>query len=713
MTSRVAGAGVLLAALVAGLAFGPVFTVFALLLPLAVVLVPVAGIDLLALRFPKLVPVRAPLALVVGAGVGLVVLALPDAPWSVAARPILDGALHGWLHTLESTFPARPDADLLAFVPLLSLLSGVIGLEWLRRGFAPLVTLIPSLAVVGLAQVFRAASGGQAVALAGGYAVAAGVVLAAGHRSPSARWTGRRLVDVVVLVVPVVLVAGLGAWGLAVTDPLHVPTYSVHDRFELAAVPAGAVSPLSEIGGRLDQPDKVVFTARTAAPVEHWPQIVLDGFDGAGWTSSATYRPLGLELDPDPAVTVPRQTFTADITLGGAADGPWLPTQFRTQSVDGLRPAVDPVTGTLLDPDAHSGSAYTLHWQAPQPAPDQLLGAAVDRAAVGSAQAAQIPTGVANLAQKAVGTTPPSFAAALKLESWFKENNYKIATGNQLPTGSGSAQLLAFLDSKGAKRGTSEQFATAYVLMARSVNIPARLVVGFRQPKQAANGEYVVRNADAFAWPEVAVTGVGWVALDPTGGAQENPENTPPTTQATDAARKQAQAGVLPVPQPSPAPAPVQATPSASSDGWGTVALVALGVVLLAVLGWVVGIPTAKLLRRHRRRRAPGAQAVVGAWLDTRDRLRDHGVPARPGMTVRDIAEPAHTVLNGSSGELERLARCVDVALWSGGGDGVPAAVTDDAWSAAGNIRQALGHRPVSSRLRAAVRVSGLREPRE
>lgn len=708
MTSRVAGAGVLAAALVAGLAFGPVFTVAALVLPLLAALVPVAGIDLLVSRFPRLVPGRAPLGLVVGAGVGLTTLALPDLPWSAAARPILDGALHGWLRTLESTFPARPDAPLLAFVPLLALLAGVIGLEWLRRGFAPLATLIPSLAVLGLAQVFRAAAGAQAVALAGGYAVAAGMVLAAGRRSSAERWSGRRVVDLAALVVPVALVAGLGAWGLAVADPLRLPAYSVHDRFELTAVPAGAVSPLARIGGRLDQPDTVAFTARTAAPVDRWPQLVLDGFDGAGWTSSATYRPLGLALDPDPAITVPERTFTAEVTLGAGADGPWLPTQFRTLSVDGLRPAVDPATGALLDAQRAAAATYTLRWQAPQPARDQLVGAAVDRAAVGSVRIGDVPAGIVALTQQALGEAPPTFAAALKLEGWFTANGYQIATGNQLPTGSGTAQILDFLDR--SRRGTSEQFAAAYVLMARTAGIPARLVVGFRQPKQSPDGGYVVRNADAFAWPEVAVTGVGWVPLDPTGGAQENPRNTPPTTQATDAARQQVQQGAVPVPQqastPLPTPPPKAGPPG---DPW-TAAAIAAVAILAVLLTWLAGVPLLKRVRRGRRRRRPGAQAVVGAWLDTRDRLRDHGVPTRTGMTVRDVAGPAGAVLNGSTGELERLARCVDLALWSGGA--APGAVADEAWSAAGNIRQALADRPVPARVRAAVRIRSLRTPR-
>ncbi len=712
MSSRVAGAGVLLAALVSGLTFAGVFAPGALLVPLVAVLLPVAVIDLLAQRQPRLAPARAGAAFLLAGAVGLVVLSLPSAPWGARGRAVLDGALHGWLPTLQSTFPAHADPPLTAFVALLTLLAGVVGVEWLRRGFPALLTLLPSAAVVGLAQLFAATTGIGAVVLALCYGAAAALVLAAGRRRAEARLTGRGAVDLVALVLPVVLVAGLGAWALTSADPLHAPTYSVHDRYELATVPATAASPLEEIGGRLDRPDVVVFTARTDAPIDRWPQIVLDGFDGAGWSSSAAYRPLGAALPADPGVTVPRRTFRADITLGAGADGPWLPTQFRTVAVDGSRPAVDPATGTLLVPSGATVSAYTLSWQAPQPARDQLIGAAVDPGAPGSVQLDEVPAGVAALTQQALGGARPSFAAALKLESWLR-TNYTVATGDALPTGSGTAQLLDFLGR--SKRGTSEQFAAAYVLIARTAGIPARLVVGFRQPDPDPSGAYVVRNADAFAWPEVAVAGVGWVPLDPTGGARENAKNTPPTTQATDAARQKSQDGSVDVPQQVP-PAPTPPPPAplrgdASSAGW----VAAAAAVLVLLLAWLVGVPAAKGVRRLRRRRAPGAAGVVGAWLDTRDRLRDTGFPARLGMTVRDVARLSPMVLNGTSGELETLARCVDEALWSGRWAGAPqvdALLVDDAWTAATTVRRALRHRPLPARVGAALGWQSLRPPR-
>src|SRR5262249_14529930 len=91
----------------------------------------------------------------------------------------------------------------------------------------------------------------------------------------------------------------------------------------------------------------------------------------------------------------------------------------------------------------------------------------------------QVPWAVVDLARQAVGGSPPSFRAALMLEKWLRDN-YRTADGEALPTGHGYAQLQYFLDT--SKRGTSEQFATAYVVLARSVGIPARLVAGFRQP---------------------------------------------------------------------------------------------------------------------------------------------------------------------------------------------------------------------------------------
>jgi len=123
-------------------------------------------------------------------------------------------------------------------------------------------------------------------------------------------------------------------------------------------------------------------------------------------------------------------------------------------------------------------------------------------------------------------------------------------------------------------------------------------------------------------------------------------------------------------------------------------------------------VPSIKRVRRARRRRSPGSGAVVGAWLEVRDRLRDHGVEATTDMTVRDLRRPAASMLNGSGGELERLARCVDEALWSGAAE--PAGdLAVRAWAAEKAIRGALAEQPLGARMRAATRYRGLTRVRE
>jgi transglutaminase-like putative cysteine protease len=60
-------------------------------------------------------------------------------------------------------------------------------------------------------------------------------------------------------------------------------------------------------------------------------------------------------------------------------------------------------------------------------------------------------------------------------------------------------------------------YATAEIVLLRSVGIPARLAVGYAQgERDQATGLYLVRQRDAHAWPEVYFSGIGWVEFEPT-----------------------------------------------------------------------------------------------------------------------------------------------------------------------------------------------------
>ncbi|CAB50538.1 transglutaminase domain-containing protein [Pyrococcus abyssi] len=66
-----------------------------------------------------------------------------------------------------------------------------------------------------------------------------------------------------------------------------------------------------------------------------------------------------------------------------------------------------------------------------------------------------------------------------------------------------------------SKRGVCLDFNTAFVILARIVGIPARLVTGYRI--KPISGEQVVKANQAHAWAEIYLDGAGWITIDATG----------------------------------------------------------------------------------------------------------------------------------------------------------------------------------------------------
>ncbi|MCR6489824.1 DUF3488 and transglutaminase-like domain-containing protein [Amycolatopsis sp. OK19-0408] len=682
-TQRLTTTLLLLATGLAGLLFAPVFGAGALLPPLAVVLVAAfAGAELCA-RAGALRPWRPVVVLLLG------LLALgelefgPGLPDAAMLRGLLAGVTRSWQLTLQSTWPARADAELLLFVPLAVLAAAMLGVELLRR---PAVALVPGLAVAGLSQAFAALSGPVATAAGLAYCVVAGALLVLTRRG------GAR----VLLVVPSAVLAVAAAAGLTAIDQGARPSLAIAR--DAAAPPALRVDdPLDDVADRLTHPAPAVFSYTSSAPVDRWRTAVLDDFDGVTWRAGADYLRLGSSLG--------EATHRARITVPADASGPWLPSQAEPAAVSGAAPLVDPHTGTLLLPDRRGAVGYELGWREPAVAPGDLLDAGIDPAAV-TGGVGQVPPGVAELAKTATGGLRPSFRAALVLERYLA-GNYRVATGPVLPTGSGWPQLTAFLTT--TRAGTSGQFAAAYVALARIVGIPARIAVGFRTPP-GGGSPVTVHNGDAFAWPEVAVSGVGWVPLDPTGSAARGTGATPGAlARVTDQARRE----LPPQPQlrdpdvPRDGPAPPTSGGSPASWFLDAAARLGLGAVVLLVL-LTAAIPVLRAVRTARRRRRTGADAVVAAWQEARDVLRAHGFATPRGATVRDLARGLPSTVDKSVEEgLSWLARQVDVALWSGAA--ADHRTVDQAWSAVRAVRKGLAGAAWRARLRATFDVRSLR----
>jgi transglutaminase-like putative cysteine protease len=67
------------------------------------------------------------------------------------------------------------------------------------------------------------------------------------------------------------------------------------------------------------------------------------------------------------------------------------------------------------------------------------------------------------------------------------------------------------------KLGFCEHFASAFVVIMRAMDVPARIVTGYQGADDALQDGYlIVRNSNAHAWAEIWVPQRGWVRIDPT-----------------------------------------------------------------------------------------------------------------------------------------------------------------------------------------------------
>ena len=65
--------------------------------------------------------------------------------------------------------------------------------------------------------------------------------------------------------------------------------------------------------------------------------------------------------------------------------------------------------------------------------------------------------------------------------------------------------------------GYCEHYASAFVVLMRALDVPARVVTGYQGGEMnPVDGFMTVRQSDAHAWAEVWVAGRGWIRVDPT-----------------------------------------------------------------------------------------------------------------------------------------------------------------------------------------------------
>jgi transglutaminase-like putative cysteine protease len=124
-----------------------------------------------------------------------------------------------------------------------------------------------------------------------------------------------------------------------------------------------------------------------------------------------------------------------------------------------------------------------------------------------------LPKRVRLLAEEIASGQQTPYDKAMAIEHYLRGIPY-----NQQISGPGLTQDGVDYFLFDAKEGYCDYFASAMVVMLRSVGVPARYVRGYSQGEKGEDELYHVREWDGHAWPEVFFPGYGWVEFEPTSG---------------------------------------------------------------------------------------------------------------------------------------------------------------------------------------------------
>ena len=407
-------------------------------------------------------------------------------------------------------------------------------------------------------------------------AVLAFVVLAdAGARSTTGAWFGTRGAQGDGAVLRAAAVVGLVAVLAGVVVGPRLPGADSPSLFGIGDQPGtrGAarvtVSPLVDIRGRLVNPSGAeVFTVGSPAPA-YWRLTSLDRFDGTIWSSRGSYQRAKGSL-PDGIVTSGPQQPLSGRTSSSA---PCPPSGCRPPSVPNgsgarCRDCATSVTRAACSPTRTRPTASPTRSSRPARSPPRAWPTLPTgcRGRSPSATSPCRPTSPGRFAQagEVIAGEPTPFAKARALQDWFRsEFTYSL----DVAPGHGDDAIVAFLENR---VGYCEQFAGTYAAMARAVGLPSRVAVGFTPGALGADGRYHVTDREAHAWPEVYITGYGWVAFEPTPGRGQ-----PGAEDYTDVAPAEAETPATPdttVPG-AAGPAPGATTPAPADEQPAAVAV--------------------------------------------------------------------------------------------------------------------------------------------
>lgn len=324
--------------------------------------------------------------------------------------------------------------------------------------------------------------------------------------------------------------------------------------YSRSAAPVSSFGKSMALGGAVSLSDRLIFEADTSERT-YWRAAAYDVYTGEGWLNTDSELVIiegGAPLN-EPVAAARREITTTIRPLEERQETIFVPPQPVRVSVP-INANVTPLSGedalqlvslmqSRVDLD-QEGSYRVVSAVSTAPVEDLMQDDAVAYPGWVTERYLQLPdtlpARVRDLAAEVTAPYETAFEKAEAIQAYLRTYTYSQDI-EAPPDGRDGVDYFLF-DSK---EGYCDYYASAMVVMLRSVGIPARIAVGYtpgdpiltedtqdwimqgRNPGEPIG--YRVREENAHSWPEVYFPSFGWIQFEPTASEPLLMRPLPPT----------------------------------------------------------------------------------------------------------------------------------------------------------------------------------------
>jgi len=456
--------------------------------------------------------------------------------------------------------------------------------------------------------------------------------------------------------------------------------------------PALTVNADLNLGQDLRRPQDVeVMTLVTSGARPPYLRIAsLSSFNGVVWRPDRGPRqPLAAGFGErdwgDDIETVEQEV---SIRVSGVSSSR-LPVPYAAEQISGAGDdwQAVPMNRTVISRSGDAiGEDYTVTTATAAPTLEQIRASEAEGGGEDGGQdvalgAESLPAVISATAREVTDGATNDYDRLIALQDWFRsEFSYSLETPVEEGfDGTGTDAVEAFLKQR---TGYCIHFAGAFALMAQTLDMPVRIIVGYL-PGVATDEErdgdqvYSITSDQLHAWPEVHFRGIGWVPFEPTATL-----GVPTAFAAASGSGGQGEAPTAPSASPTPSASSSADPrglddPGASQSGGGSalrnvdptpITFTVLGILIALLLPALV-----RMLQRAVRLSRARAGDAMAAWQELSATMVDLGLPTPAAQTARMRADDLVRKREAPVRELSTLVDAVERTSYaptaSGGGD--------------------------------------------